>query len=55
MVGVEGRITGRGEEVGTRVTADGVVDATVRADLDSVGDAFGEQAVFGDVGLVEEL
>lgn len=54
MVRVERWVTGRGVEVRTRVSTDRVVDAAVRANLNGVRDAFGQDTVLGDVGLVEE-
>lgn len=55
VVHPEGRVAGGGVQVSARVAADGVVDAAVRADFDRVRDAFGEQAVLGDVRLAEQV
>ena len=55
MVSVEGWVTRRGEEISAWVTADGVVDAAVRADFHGVGDPFGEKTILVDIRLVEKV
>lgn len=55
VVHPKSRVTGRGEQVGARITADRVVHASVRANLDCVGDAFGKKAVLGNIGLQKQV
>lgn len=46
----ESGVAGGGEQITTGITADGVVDTAVGADLDCVGDALGDVAEGVDVG-----
>lgn len=54
MVNPESRVSGRGEKITARVATDGVVNATMRANLGSVGNTLGEEAIRRDVRFQEK-
>ena len=55
VVSVKGWIARRGEEISSGVTADGVVNAAMRADFHRIRDSFGEKAILIDVRLVQQF